>query len=200
MEITSQQIMEPRHFPLVSKTVLIIGGIFAITIIGLPIAVFVVLGSCLLNLLKDKKNAEQIKKQADVAFRKYIGKPVKYCDVGTAVLGNRKATGTGVAYDNQTLYILDCGVAATIPLTAVREWKWCIDGYETVSLYGDINDADRLKSTMSNINAKYEAYKNSGLFVSVESISHPEWQFMTDDKQILKRWMEILRQATEGKI
>ncbi len=115
-------------------------------------------------------------------FRQYVGS-TQFFDVAVGKDKNFDAAGTGIAYDSGKLYVLDRGVAATIPLDAIRSWEWEIASY-----------------TLGHKRSKQLAQINSGFFVRVEDLEKPVWQFMTDDKSTLERWSEILRQAKEGKI
>jgi hypothetical protein len=200
MEIYVEKIMEPVHLPFFSKIALIISAVLAITIIGLPIAALIVVISTVINMFKANKGAEVVKQKTEEVFKKFIGKPVKYLSVNVCGLGDRKVSGTAIAYDSGMIFIMDRGLAAKIPFDQIRNWKWSVAGYETTTLYGDVRQIDRYNVANRNANAQHEAYVNSGLFISVASLDYPEWQFMTIDEAVLKRWMEILKQASEGRI
>ena len=142
-------------------------------------------------------------KEAMVAF---IGSEPRYIDVRGTITRDwnpPKAAGTGMAYDGQYLFIMDDGVVARIPWAAVRNWTWRIEGYSTNKLL-DANRAAtanaRLQNNVGNANASAEAKRNSGFFVEVADIEQPQWQFRTDNEQLLRRWDEILTQIKEGKL
>jgi hypothetical protein len=74
----------------------------------------------------------------------------------------------------------------------------------TVEKTSGVNLANNMSGNMAaavnNANAKASAYRDSGFFVDVADIEHPRWQYMTIDKKLLTRWMEIFKQVNEGKL
>ncbi|WP_262029675.1 DUF4755 domain-containing protein [Microvirga sp. Mcv34] len=77
-----------------------------------------------------------------------------------------------------------------VPYAKIRNVWWEIPGYSQI-LFGGIVDG------MANNARKYEAYKNSGLFIDVADIREPHWHLLTNDKQLLMQWQEIFNQAFE---
>lgn len=148
---------------------------------------------------------KRMRAEADEAFTKFIGKPVKYKDTTIAAgNGNEEAlSGYGLAYDDSVVYMMEHGLAAKIPWSEVRKWSWNVDGYSTTAVYGGNlanNMSGNMAAAVNNANAKASAYRDSGFFVDVADIEHPRWQYMTIDKKLLTRWMEIFKQVNEGKL
>jgi hypothetical protein len=170
-----------------------------VSVVGLLLVPLVIVAYFLTAGLLSKRLMPQVSEQARAAFSGFIGYKPKHFDVGwTQANGKRGITGTGVAYADRMLYMLDSGVAAKIPLADIREWRWEIPGYDKVIGYGDAGA--RTSAAFHTAIAKAAARANSGLFVSVKDVEHPEWHFRCSDKAVLDRWHEILTQASEGKL
>jgi hypothetical protein len=150
------------------------------------------------RIARAKKADKEVSKEAARLLESFIGKPVKYIDSASATFEGG-GTGTAIAYDNRTIYIMDRGVAAKIPFDSVRSWRWVVDGYQVTKLYGNFDSLTLLKNEFDSLRARVNAIRKSGLFITVANIEHPEWQFMTTDMVLLKKWMEIFRQVQEGR-
>jgi hypothetical protein len=167
-----------------------------ITIIGIPFLLLVLVSYGLTLRHLSKHATPRVLDQARGAFRAFIGHMPKHFDLGTTNVTGKGITGTGVAYADGTVYMLDQGVGAKIPLADIRVWRWEIPGHDRVIGYG----SERVAAALHTAAAEAKARSNSGLFVSVKDVEHPEWHFRCDDKAVLDRWHEILTQASEGKL
>lgn len=148
---------------------------------------------------------KRMEDEANRAFTKFIGKEVKFKDtsLGFSNSADGKICGYGLAYSDSTVYVMEHGLAAKIPWSEIRKWSWNVDGYSVTSVYGGSlanNAAANMTATINNAKAKWDAYMESGFFITVADIEYPKWQYMTDDKKVLSRWMEIFNQVNEGKI
>lgn len=146
---------------------------------------------------------KELTQDTESTFTKFIGRPVKY--INTILAGNDgfDICGSGLAYENGVVYIMEKGLAAKIPWADIRNWSWSIDGYDTTTVYGGSlsnNIAGNLQAAMENQNCQAAAVRASGFFIEVADIDYPRWQYQTVDQKVLTRWMEIFKQANEGKI
>lgn len=131
-------------------------------------------------------------------FLDYIGpnhKNIEHIEFN-AVFNENGATIDGIAIIGSTLYMVEKGVAVTIPWSAIRSWTWSIEGYSEVKIYGGQPGTNH-SASMDNARAEAEARKASGIFITVADVGKPVWQFTTTDKTVCERWMEILRQVNE---
>lgn len=147
----------------------------------------------------------KIQNEAEEAFKKFIGKPVKFIDIGIGFSKDPKTIigAYGLAYDAGVVYVMEHGVAAKLPWSEIRSWSWNIDGYSKTVVYGGSlanNQAANMQAAIHNNIAKWDAFRNSGFFIKVSDINHPQWQFMSTEEKTLIRWMEIFNQINEGKL
>lgn len=144
-----------------------------------------------------KKQDRMVREHGLFVFKKFVGDQAKYIDVVTGAWkqGGNRVVPTGIATDGSNIYVMDDGVGAKIPWDQVRNWRW---GTESAAVrYGRIGFG-ALEDGAENAVAEQRAAKNSGFFVSVSDVEKPEWQFMTKDETLLKKWMEIFTQIDEG--
>lgn len=100
---------------------------------------------------------------------------------------------TGIAFDieNKNIYLICNQIKKTYNVKEIRKFSYYYsDGPQYNG--GDLHDfAENLKD-------KKNAYNNSGLFINVADIDHPQWQIKFSNETLLLRYFEILNQFTEG--
>jgi hypothetical protein len=106
---------------------------------------------------------------------------------------------SAVALAGDHILVLEKGLLATIPLSAIGDSWWSIPGYDVRTVYGVGGAAigAAIGAGFANSAAKEEARQNSGFFFKVHDINNPLWQFCTNDEKLLCQWEEIIRQAFE---
>jgi hypothetical protein len=195
--IRSETLVQPNSVsvnPIIGLILIAIG----LTIVGIFLAVplyFIARG------FAGRSVADRVKCDSVAKFKKFIGETPQYFDC-ESVAWNKdptRLTGTGIAYTAKAIYILDNGMAAEIPWSAIREWRWRIEGYSQTRLIGG-NTGQRIENDVINTNAKVVARTMSGFFVLVSNINKPEWQFTSANETTLKKWNEIFTQINEGRL
>lgn len=104
------------------------------------------------------------------------------------------ADNTGIAVDpgKETVRLKNGSNIQTYPFSAIRGWRTNLStGGAIVGATGAASPA----AGSANLRNERENRKNSGLFVSVRDIDHPEWRIDMPNENNQKRWMEILRQS-----
>lgn len=140
--------------------------------------------------------------EAGEALQAFAGRPLVHWDgdTGHSEAGN-VCWATGIAWDGQFLYVLDKGVGARIPLSAVREWRWSANRAGTSGWFavGGAAQAMHAQNVALDADARNRQLVNAGngLFLSVRDVDKPTWQFQTSDETALRKWAEILNQAFE---
>lgn len=141
--------------------------------------------------------------EARQKLRHFVGKKIPYLDVVPAGakgdLSSVTASAIGFDPESMSVYVLDNGLAAEIPWELIREWRWEVSGYVKTEVYG-ADVGMKVAASARNQDARADAARKSGLFISVADINHPEWQFVCADPSLLKRWNELLIQVREGRI
>ena len=173
-------------------------GFFAA--IGVAIAVWIFTGLMAyipLSMFANKKLQKLLLVETKEKFAEFVGKPVKYSDVSVSG-SNEGIVGTGIAYDDGTIYIMDQGVAAKFNWDVIRKWEWSIPGHTTFYGTGGLTSAQT--TLLANAQSRTQAYLDSGFFIDVIDIEKPRWQFMSSDEKVLTKWMEIFTQIKEGKL
>jgi hypothetical protein len=171
----------------------------AYTVFLLLFSPFLLIVYMLVPVIVKAIRAPKVKVEAERALRAFAGGAVKFLDVDVdnATEGG-KIIGSGIAYADRTLYMMDKGIGAKIPWDEVREWRWEIPGAETFLAVGNIRD--RTAANLATGASKSSAALRSGLFVSISDVQKPEWKFRCQDEKVLKRWNEILTQVNEEKL
>ena len=159
----------------------------------------------LLNVRTDKKTVRKCTEEAPAVMEKFIGQRPQYIDVAHSMRqSDRTISATGIAYANQVFYIMDHGLCAKLTLDDIRNWEWKINGASHSSTVVTGNAMQTVLQAQSDIReakrAEFTALVGSGFFITVADIAKPVWQFMTSDKNVLNKWMEIFAQVQEGKI
>ena len=140
--------------------------------------------------------------EAGEALQAFAGRPLAHWDgdTGHAEAGSA-CWATGIAWDGQFLYVLDKGVGARIPLSAVREWRWSANRAGTSRWFSVGGAAQAMQAQNEALDAdarnRQTVNAGNGLFLSVRSVDRPVWQFQTSDEAVLRRWAEILNQVFE---
>lgn len=124
------------------------------------------------------KKREEILKEVGVAE----GKGYEHFEGDSGIVVNSE---TG------TLTLLAAGFHKTYPFADVRDWE---SRHEQAGRSIGVGIQAGLAAAASNMEARNRAAKNSGLFVSVRDIDHPQWRVDMADQKMQARWMEILRQ------
>jgi hypothetical protein len=101
-------------------------------------------------------------------------------------------SGSAVAYADGHLFVMNQGLAAKIPLDKIQDYRWNVSEF--------MYDSSKPFPTPEQRDRTTQEYKESGLFIDVADIDHPSWQFNSVDEKVLKRWMEIIRQAKSGEL
>ena len=85
-----------------------------------------------------KGQNEQVSAEARATLLEVVGKTPKYIDTGAmdSSFGPKYITGTGLAFDGESIFVLEDGECARIPWSAVRGWRWEIAGQTRTILYG----------------------------------------------------------------
>ena len=163
------------------------------SVLGIPLIPVLIIGF----KVWENKQVRTVRENGLRVFKEFVGGGTKHIDVVEGISKQKTAnlTPTGLATDGANIYVMDDGVGAKIPWAQVRNWGWSTNDapvrYGRTGLGG-------LQDDVANKEAAVDAYKNSGFFVSVADVEKPEWQFMTSDEALLKKWMEIFTQIDEG--
>ena len=102
--------------------------------------------------------------------------------------------GTGIAVDTvkQVVRLKKDKVTKEYPFTDVREWRANkVTGGEVIAAGGWAGVA----AIGQNARVGRENREQTGLFVKVRDIDHPEWRIDMQDQDLQNRWMEILQQT-----
>lgn len=96
----------------------------------------------------------------------------------------------GIAIDTEagTIALANGKVSRTYPLSDVRSWRTSLERPGMIVGGGS-------QAAAMNVMSIAMANRESGLFISVRDIDHPEWRIGMKKKADLVRWMEILEQA-----
>ena len=97
--------------------------------------------------------------------------------------------GTGIAINRQakTLVLIARCAAKTYPYSDVREWAARAERPGAIV-------ANNLQAVAMAAGMEREAKLNTGLFVTVRDVDHPQWRIAMEAEKQRLRWMEILRQ------
>lgn len=130
------------------------------------------------------------------ALEEYIGEKPDYLNTSFSMHNKNDVSisGSAIAVHKDIIYIVDHGVVAKIGWDDIRKWGWKTAGYE---IFSGVGFSGTLNAKNATGNAKAIAYMDSGFFIEVKDVDKPSWQFMCDDKNVLKRWNEILTQMDE---
>lgn len=163
------------------------------------------------TLMRDgaqKKQVANMARQAKDAMVRFIGSEPQHMDVFG--VGSRTQpgymNGSGIAFDGRYIYVMDDGEIGKIPWSAVREWRWSIEGYDRTEVFaaGNVPIGQKLNAQVqanaANIRASAQAKAASGFFLTVADVDKQVWQFTCWDESTLLRWMEIFRQIKEGRL
>jgi hypothetical protein len=213
MPISTQQLMQPTPWRgTVNRYALILAACLLILLLVLFGRSGFVLGWLAVPLLMyflgyplvramtlNKKILPKVKGEAQAALSTFVGSSPQHIDID-ACAGEKagEITGTGIAYANRTLYILDKGIGAKIPWETVRSWRWELPGHETFHVVGGDFVSDFRLADQLNQQARDRAAGDSGVFVEVADVNRTEWHFRSNDISVLKRWQEILARVKEG--
>lgn len=108
--------------------------------------------------------------------------------------------GTGIAIDpvGRVVRLKNGRTVKEYPFTDVREWvRQLATGGEVMGVYGAGAAAIGTGSAAigHNIRQARENKKNTGLFIKVADINHPQWRIDMRSEKSQHRWMEILQQT-----
>lgn len=153
------------------------------------------------TMLDAKRKTKRTKQEAERFLRDFIGREPQFIDCGTGGAGTNlmEITGTGIAYADGRLYVLDQGVAAEIPWSQVRSWNWNILGWTSdEGPEAHAPDSTPMVEITRNSVGRITAHRNSGFTIVTKDIHKTDWRFTTIDSAVCKKWMEILRKMDEG--
>ena len=195
MNIETKVLAEPK--------VLSFGGFNRMMPLVYILLIFSVLGIPLIPVLLiglkiwESQQVRTVRENGLRVFKAFVGDNAKHIDVmeGVSRQGADRLTPTGIATDGANIYVMDDGVGAKIPWDKVRNWSWQTE--EAPIRYGR-KGFGALEDGVANQQSELNAYLSSGFFVTVADVDKPEWQFMTKDQTLLKKWMEIFTQIDEG--
>ena len=175
---------------------LLLGVLFGgpLGLIGIPV-MYMMLGAS-----KSRAIVGKIKSEATAALSNFIGKEPEYIDTDLGLVSRGIVSGSGIAYSDGRLYILDAGLAAEIPWSCVRNWRWKIAGRAGGFAMGRSAVEVNMELAKQSADAAMRQHLESGFTIAVSNIDKPEWRFMTTNEVVLKRWEEILTQMNEGRL
>ena len=104
------------------------------------------------------------------------------------------ADDTGIAVDSnqETVRLKNGSLIQTYPFSDIRGWSTNLaSGGEIIGATGTA----AIGAGGANLRTGLQNRKNTGLFVSVRDIDHPEWRIDMPNENNQKRWMEIMRQS-----
>jgi hypothetical protein len=196
IEVT--RVVEPVPFAGTGVFNTIVMVCLCLTIIGIPLAVAYAL---ILKIFIIRQNG-QIQNQFIVGgvelFRKFIGQDVEHINVGVDISTNMFSL-SGIAYKGGYFYLMSMGSATKVQFDKIRDYSWSIDGVTNHTIVGaGLLYGSALVEQSLNEASAIQAYKNSGLSVSVKDVSHPTWFIMTDNKSLCEKWAEIFKQVEAG--
>lgn len=148
-------------------------------------------------LVKTANQNDGIPSAARDGLTRFTGGQPKYIAIGKAHLPDKKLTGTGIAYRDGRLFVLDAGVAAEIPWSRIRSYRWSVEGYDQYTNPG-LNPGVSMQAAGMTEEARQQAHRASGIFITTSDIDHPVWHFQTMDVAVCRKWNEILNQMSEG--
>lgn len=101
---------------------------------------------------------------------------------------------TGIALDtnNKIIFLKQNRAEKSYPFSDIREFEY------NISTGGNVVAGNNLHAAMYNVGVHSRNKAESGLFITVRDIDHPQWQIsFPHDKRMkteLLKWMEIFRQ------
>jgi len=141
------------------------------------------------------QTARNWNKRVRKRFVDFIGKEPQYIDVSVFGYDNG-FKGTGMAYSDGYIYIMQGGYAAEFEWHEVREWSYRIENPDLI-MPRNLTSAS-VNHIYYNMRSAGMAAAASGFALRVSSIEAPSWQFTTSDQRICEKWMEICNQLNEN--
>ena len=178
---------------------LLIGAALCLTLVLDPFGQGVTTVGTYLNA---RKRTRQVGGAAKDFLRDFIGAETRFMDADCGAYGANlgSVTGTGIAYADGRLYVLEEGTGAEIPWSQVRSWSWEIEGWETVASGGDHAPDTSMCLVPKAQKPRIIAHRASGFTIVTRDLKKIEWRFATIDKAVCAKWSEILRQMNEGEL
>ena len=208
MALRVEEIVKPRPVRSVwaAVGVIVVCGVLVSTgkgpamLLALALFCFTMFGFLVIHAWVGRMAQDSAVHQARQRFHKFIGHDGVLWDVGPAS-ADKGVTASGLAFDpaSKTTYVLDRGRAAEIPWSAIRRWRWVIEGYGTVMAI-TMNPGVSQGVAAHNMDSRAAAARASGFFIECADVDYPEWQFQCTDRAKLTRWHEIFTQANEGRL
>jgi hypothetical protein len=158
---------------------------------GLLLGCFFILMSCVPVVLVTlaKWRAKRTAKHAVEEFLARVG-PVDYS-------GYEHGSGIAISRANRQIHLFEDNLGRTYPFEQVRGWRTERERPgQVITNTGNVQVNARALGM--NLRMRVEAMVNTGLFVSVQDVDHPVWHVRMQDKALLARWSEILRQGLGG--
>lgn len=107
-------------------------------------------------------------------------------------------TGFAVNVEEEKLLLKNGGLEKIYPRSAIREINSDEGSYDINKIYGKAPLISRINCAVQNRQNKKEAFDNSGIFIKVADIDHPQWQIKISDAKYGARCLEILSQFLDG--
>lgn len=147
--------------------------------------------------LNQELQPKRIRRGAHEALVRFAGGEPQHVAAGMARLPGDRLAGTGIAYRDGRLFVLEGGVAAELPWSRIRSYQWHVAGYTQHTNPG-IDMATTIQAASLTTQSYNQALLVSGFFLNTSDIDHPQWRFQTMDVALCQKWNEILKQMSEG--
>ncbi len=181
----------PNRIPLTSGTV-VLCLLLCCTVIGVLVVPFVLVATSGMRARGVNLRWDREVRRRFIAF---IGAAPDYVD--TAVFQHEEGfRGTGVAYHDGRIFMMQAGHAVELDWGKVRRWSYNVEAPDLLTT----SSTDMRVTTQvlnHNVASAYRAARNSGFTLQIASIEAPTWTFTTSDVRVCERWMEILSQVNE---
>lgn len=104
--------------------------------------------------------------------------------------------GSGIAIDvtNRKIVLARKKLQKIYDFAEIRAWRSSFHSGGTTQLFGHAGPAVQMQAGIANLGVLAGNYMESGLFLRVKDIEHPEWQITGISEQQAVRWFEILEQ------
>lgn len=181
----------PNRVPLTFGTVIVCAALCC-TVIGI-----LVIPTVLIATLGMRARSVNLRWDREVRrrFIAFIGAVPDHID--TAVFKYEDGfRGTGVAYHDGRIFMMQAGHAVEVEWEDVRRWSYSVETPERLTT-SSTNLTVTSHVLAQNLASAYDAARSNGLTVQVASIDSPTWRFTTSDVRTCERWMEILAQVDE---
>ena len=177
----------------------LLGAALASTIILLPFANLLL---TLATYVGARKRTRLVGEAAVKALRAFVGSEPRFLDAGCSGFSANLnvMSGSGIAYADGRLFVMEEGRAAEIPWSQVRSWSWDIQGWQTEAGGADYAPDTPMCLVHKTQGPRIVAHRASGFTIVTRDIEKTTWRFTTINRALCTKWMEILRQMDEGEL